>query len=455
MNDAMAVVLLYALLIAIPGFFLGPLTVYFISRTLRYKMRGIRWVYLISVITGIVASGSMVLMRGEDGSVEISCKVLVAVLSQILILYGTLAVSMEGKWWQRLLVPFFSMDIVSDLRDILSSLKAQFFVDGQADNKVAYLAIFAVTEILIMILELMFFAMIARMRKEKDEEALPVPVLLALSIMLTIATGIGFNDHDNMELASITRPFFIILSLSALAFVFLLFYIRGTRKEMDDYIALNRANEELIESEARYFEAAARSDTEVRAMRHDMKNNLQVLMLLLENREYDKMREYLDELGEGLSVTEVSAHTGDTIADAIIMRKREEARLAGAELKSSGVISGVDISPTDMCKILANLLDNAIEAVSGMEMEGELKVIDLDFRKTDNFFMISVTNPTEHEVTVKDGEIETLKSDKKAHGFGIKNIRNAASVYGGELSLKCTPKPYGYQFEARILFPLN
>ena len=98
---------------------------------------------------------------------------------------------------------------------------------------------------------------------------------------------------------------------------------------------------------------------------------------------------------------------GDTIADAIIMRKREEARLAGAELKSSGVISGVDISPTDMCKILANLLDNAIEAVSGMEMEGELKVIDLDFRKTDNFFMISVTNPTEHEVTVKDGEIET------------------------------------------------
>ena len=204
MNDAMAVDLLYALLIAIPGSFLGPLTVYFISRTLRYKMRGIRWVYLISVITGIVASGFMVLMRGENGSVEISGKVLVVVLSQILILYGALVVSMEGKWWKGSSCPssLWTSSRISGIS--LSSLKAQFFVDGQGDNKVAYLAIFAVTEILIMILELMFFAMIARMRKEKDEEALPVPVLLALSIILTIATGIGFNDRDNMELASIT-----------------------------------------------------------------------------------------------------------------------------------------------------------------------------------------------------------------------------------------------------------
>lgn len=447
--------ILYALLIVIPPLFLGPLTVYFISGTSRYRLRGIKWVYLISIITGIITSVFMVNSRDENGSVEVTGSILVVVLIQIFILFVALVISMEGKWWKRILVAFFSMDIVSDVRDILSSLKSQLFPGVQGDNKAMVLTVFILTELLIMFLEFIFFAMIARLRKEKDEEAVPIPVLLALSLILTLATGIGYEDNSDPDFVSATKPFFILLSLSALAFVFLLFYIRATRKERDDYIALNHANEDLIESEARYFEAAARSDTEVRAMRHDMKNNIQVLMLLLENKEYDKMREYLGELGEGLSTTEVSAHTGDTIADAIIMRKKEEAKQAGATLKSSGVISGVDISPTDMCKILANLLDNAIEAVSGMETDRAFKVIDLDFRKTDNFFMISVSNPTEHEVVIRNGEIETNKSDKKSHGFGIKNIRNAASCYGGELSMKCTPISYGYLFESQVLFPLD
>lgn len=455
MNEQIAIDIIYALLVAIPWVFLGPIAVYFISQTLRYRLRGIKWVYLISFLTGIVSSVFILLERDETGEAVISESAITAVLAQIIILTVTIVVSMEGKVWKRILITLLSLDAVSDIREILSSLKEQFFIGGVTDNRLTALTVFLITEIMIMAFELIFFAMIAKMRRKKDEEALPIPVLAGLSLILNIATGIGFDDHGNTEFLSAFRPFFILLSLCALAFVFLLFYIRTTKKERDDYIALNRANEELIESEARYFEAAAKSDTEVRAMRHDMKNNIQVLMLLLENKEYDKMRDYLDELGAGLSVTEVSAHTGDTIADAIIMKKREEARAAGAVLNSSGVISGVDISPADMCKILANLLDNAIEAVSGMDIEGDLKVIDLDFRKTDNFFMISVSNPTEHEVVFKDGNIETIKSDKKSHGFGIKNIRSAASVYGGELSMKCTAKPYGYLFESQILFPLN
>ena len=114
----------------------------------------------------------------------------------------------------------------------------------------------------------------------------------------------------------------------------------------------DKINEELVDSQTKFFEASAKADSEIRAMRHDMRNNVQVLMLLLANKEYDKMQEYLEEMSEGLAGTNVSSHTGDVIADAIITDKKKRASAAGLKLDVTGAISGVEISPVNMCKML-------------------------------------------------------------------------------------------------------
>ena len=111
-----------------------------------------------------------------------------------------------------------------------------------------------------------------------------------------------------------------------------------------------------------------------------------------------------------------------------------------------------------MCKILANLLDNAIEAASVpelSELDDSLRAIELQFRKTDNFFMISVTNPCAVAPEIIDGKIKTSKKDHKNHGFGIHNIENAASGYGGQLTVSCEEKPYGFMFRAEVVFPTS
>ena len=177
-------------------------------------------------------------------------------------------------------------------------------------------------------------------------------------------------------------------------------------------------------------------------------------MLLLESKEYDKMREYLEEMSEGLAGTNVSSHTGDVIADAIIADKKKRAASEGIALNVTGAITGVEISPVNMCKMLGNLLDNAIEAASDpglKDLASEFKVIDLQFKHTDNFFMISVTNPCVDHPKIKDGKIVTSKSDKKNHGFGISNIRSAAEDCGGELSVSCEEKPFGFLFRAEVI----
>ena len=188
-----------------------------------------------------------------------------------------------------------------------------------------------------------------------------------------------------------------------------------------------------------------------------MRNNIQVLMLLLEKKEDDKMGEYLKEMGDNLVSADVSAHTGDMIADAIIAEKKAEADSRGIKLKSIGKIEGVKISPVDMCKILANLLDNAIEATSMKELKDideHDKAINLQFKKTDNFFMISITNPCFKAPETKDGKIVTSKEDSKNHGFGLKNIESAAAVYDGEVNFSCDEKPYGFLIRSEVVFPI-
>ena len=65
--------------------------------------------------------------------------------------------------------------------------------------------------------------------------------------------------------------------------------------------------------------------------------------------------------------------------------------------------------------------------------------------------MISVTNPCSEKPDIKDGRIVTSKSDKKNHGFGISNIRSAAEDCGGELSVSCEEKPFGFLFRAEVV----
>ena len=92
----------------------------------------------------------------------------------------------------------------------------------------------------------------------------------------------------------------------------------------------------------------------------------------------------------------------------------------------------------DICILMANLLDNAIEAASDpalSDLSSDMKVIELDLKKTDKFFLVSVKNPSAKEPLVNEGEMETIKSDKKNHGFGMTNMRMAVDKYDGAMEV--------------------
>ena len=431
---------------------------YAVNGVFKYEFRNKKTAYIFSIVMAIITG-----VAGDIGYIlfpsvyEVDVYVFDGEVISRLILtfvhFVVLLFMLKGKFWKRILALFLTNEIIGSLIHIFEDVEIRlidlFNWENESNREIASL----ILELATMILVFLFLFLIERIRRKNDNTPLSLPVLGVVTVfMLLTNTLIADEFYSPVVVGTdISRPLLLMLILVTLG---LFFFLRSTSKERDSLKQLNKINEELMDTQAKFFEASAKADSEIRSMRHDMRNNTQVLMLLLESKEYDKMREYLEEMSEGLAGTNVSSHTGDVIADAIIADKKKRAASEGIALNVTGAITGVEISPVNMCKMLGNLLDNAIEAASDpglKDLASEFKVIDLQFKHTENFFMISVTNPCVDHPKIKDGKIVTSKSDKKNHGFGISNIRSAAEDCGGELSVSCEEKPFGFLFRAEVV----
>ena len=147
-------------------------------------------------------------------------------------------------------------------------------------------------------------------------------------------------------------------------------------------------------------------------------------------------------------------HAGDEIADAICSEKKNKAAKKGITLTVDGKLSGIKLSALDTCTILANILDNAIEAVENID--DDKKHIELTFKRNENYMIITEANPTAHESDIRDNNIITTKKDKSNHGFGLINIKDTVEKYEGECFLSSTQddKSEYYIFKIEIILPV-
>lgn len=92
--------------------------------------------------------------------------------------------------------------------------------------------------------------------------------------------------------------------------------------------------------------------------------------------------------------------------------------------------SNSDIQSQDICAILSNLLDNAIEACEKNKVASN-KWINLTIRVINAMIVIKVENSMEVKPIIKNNNLLTSKADDKLHGWGIKIVKSAVEKYGG------------------------
>lgn len=189
----------------------------------------------------------------------------------------------------------------------------------------------------------------------------------------------------------------------------------------------DRIIEQLNEQRA-YGEALRSGDEELRRFRHDHKNHMIVVNALLAAGRTDEARAYLGAIDTSIGGALARISTGNFVADAIVNNKAVVASQAGGKIVFTGSIPAVGIRNEDLCTVLANLLDNAIEAIR-KNGENE-RTIAIGADHTDSVFFMKIENPTS---AVGDGPFKTTKKDRRNHGIGLKNVRRTVERCGGAL----------------------
>lgn len=237
--------------------------------------------------------------------------------------------------------------------------------------------------------------------------------------------------------------FTIILAAAGL-FTLIFFALRRAMYNMIDR-RIERFQSELIEKQIRETQNMYR---QVRGWRHDYRNHIQNMKIQLAKKNYDKLDSYLSELAADLNTVDTVIKTGNVTADAILNTKLDLAAKLGIRINvTANVPAGLIMSDVELCAVMGNLLDNALEACE--KLKEEQRFLRVYMGNLKNQFYLSVQNSA-GKVKKADGKYLTTKSGD-SHGYGIFRIDRIVQKYGGYVNRQ---NEEGI-FATEILIPLG
>lgn len=219
------------------------------------------------------------------------------------------------------------------------------------------------------------------------------------------------------------------LIISGLVIYFFGEICRYHEKEKENYI-LNMKNLSL-EQQLAYHESAT---TDLKKIRHDINNNLTTISYLLKQNNINESVAYINAITKTLEKTKPIVNCGNDIIDAILNYKIVVCKQHNIDLRINiDQVPHLSINPMDLSAILANILDNAIEALDVINTVDRYISVKLFCYK--NYLSIVVKNPYSNKLIIEDGKIITHKADKEHHGYGLASIRSSIKKYGGSFKI--------------------
>lgn len=200
-------------------------------------------------------------------------------------------------------------------------------------------------------------------------------------------------------------------------------FTKQINRQLDAY------QRELIDT---HYQEVENMYRQMRGWRHDYRNHIQTIKALAENGDMEAVMQYLDGLELDLNTVDTVIKTGNAMADAILNSKISLARSKNIEVHVDAHIPvKLKMSELDLCVILGNLFDNAIEASMKLPEGGRMIRVYMDMKNTQLY--ISFTNFTATGKLEKVGRLFRT-SKGKGHGLGLIRIDAIVERLGGYLS---------------------
>ena len=174
---------------------------------------------------------------------------------------------------------------------------------------------------------------------------------------------------------------------------------------------------QLIET---HYQEVENMYRQMRGWRHDYRNHIQTMKVLASSGDLEGIRSYLDRLDTDLNTVDLAVKTGNAMADAILNSKISLAKSRDIPVQVDAHIPvKLKMSELDLCCIIGNLFDNAIEASLALPPEERLIRVYMDMKGTQLY--LSFTNFTAGGKREKQGG-RFLTTKGEGHGFGLVRV---------------------------------
>lgn len=269
--------------------------------------------------------------------------------------------------------------------------------------------------------------------------------VIAVGASVFFASNLSFVYTNTPFSSQITKEIFNIRTLVDLSGLTILFAYHILRKEMQVKCDLD-AMRNILQSQYTLYRKSSESIDIVNRKYHDLKHQIAVLRA---EEDSEKRMAFLDEMESEIKIYEAQNKTGNSVVDTILTGKSITCQNHNIELTC--VVDGKLLNfmhVTDICTILGNALDNAIECEIQIA-EQEKRLIHMEVLSKKDFIVLRFENYFEGELEFEDSLPSTKKANKQYHGYGIKSIQYTAKKYKGWVTIN----KRGNWFELNVVIP--
>ncbi|MGN0734903.1 MAG: sensor histidine kinase [Anaerovoracaceae bacterium] len=245
------------------------------------------------------------------------------------------------------------------------------------------------------------------------------PLGIVLSIVL-------LQSPFELSISGAVLSNILLLALASAALFVLMQFIPvlAQKEQMEEKMRMYEMNRS-------YYETLEKQQREIRILRHDMANHLQAISGLSGSRQ----QEYIEKITGSFAMSEQVMFCENRVINSVLNAKRLAAKNGGIEFQARvSVPEKLRVDDVDLCALLGNALDNAIEAC--MKCPEGSRYVNGVIKAEKGILAVRIENPADGEVHLVNGNLPaTTKKASQGHGFGLRSMKEIAERYGGSLEL--------------------
>ncbi len=230
-----------------------------------------------------------------------------------------------------------------------------------------------------------------------------------------------------------TTNIIMLLSLSAIA-LSLFFIIARLLNSTAELMRVRRSEKDLseyIDVQRRGYDRVAQKMEIIREHRHDMRHHLTVIEGLLKQDDSDKALDYISQLNDSFGEADAERYCVNPEINAVMSEYAARAKNAGCKITQKlRLPETLPFEASDVCIILANVIENAINACRELPEEKCYINVSAEY-VNDRRLMLLVENPCEKSIEFDESNLPVMENNSDEHGIGLRSVKRIVEKYNG------------------------